>query len=560
VGQVTGAQLLVRALQREGVDRIFSLCGDHLNAIYMACAEAGVRIVDVRHESAAVHMADAHARVTGRPAVSMVTGGPGHTNSITGIATAAHAGSPVIAISGGADQSGADRNSFQEMDQVGIVRPLVKWARHVHEAARVPDYVATAFREAMAGRPGPVHLTVPVDVALARAEEAAVPMPPPVAYRPQRGPQGDPELVRRAVAMLREARQPAIIAGGGVRWMPDTDALMRFVDASGIPCFTLSLGRGVIGDDHPLCFGYPDPVLNGTGRVLSLADLVLVVGKRIDFRLAFGGPRLFAPIARVIQVDVDATELGRNRALAAAIHGEAGAVLAQMTAELERGGPWKDGGWLAEVRRAQAAARAALEPGENSGEVPIHPLRLCREIREVLTPETILAIDGGNWQQWARAALPARGAGRWLRLGNLGTVGAALPFAVAAKLARPESPVICVMGDGGMGFYNWELHTAVRHGAPIVVVVGNDQGWGMERDIQAGIYGSEKVIGCELGLVRYDKVAEAMGAHGEFVEKPAEIAPALRRALEAGRPALVNVMIRDVPSGFAEASIARYKR
>jgi len=259
-------------------------------------------------------------------------------------------------------------------------------------------------------------------------------------------------------------------------------------------------------------------------------------------------------------VDVDPTELGRNRPLAVAIHGEAGAVLAQMTAEMERGGPWKGDGWVAEVRRARAEWRAVLERGENSDEVPIHPLRLCREIRAMLTPETILAIDGGNWHQWARTALPARGAGRWLRLGNLGTVGAALPMGIAAKLARPQSPVVVVMGDGGMGFYNWELNTAVRHNAPIVVVVGNDQGWGMERDLQAGIYGADKVIGCELGLIRYDRVAEAMGAHGEFVEKPAEIGPALRRALEAGRPALVNVIIRDVPSGFAEASIARYKR
>jgi acetolactate synthase-1/2/3 large subunit len=193
--------------------------------------------------------------------VSLVTGGPGHTNSITGIATAAHAGSPVIAISGGADQSGVDRNSFQEMDQVGIVRPLVKWARQVPTAARVPDYVATAFREAMAGRPGPVHLTMPA------------------AYRADRGPQGDPDLVRQAAAVLREARRPVIIAGGGARWMRDAGALRRFVEAAGIPVFTISMGRGVIGDDHALCFGYPDPILNGTAREIPKADAVLVVGK-----------------------------------------------------------------------------------------------------------------------------------------------------------------------------------------------------------------------------------------------------------------------------------------
>lgn len=560
MGTVTGAQLLVRALKREGIDRIFSLCGDHLNATYMACTEGGIAIVDVRQESAGVHMADAYARVTGRPAVSLVTGGPGHTNSITGIATAAHAGSPVIAISGGADQGGVDRNSFQEMDQVGMVRPLVKWARQVHQAGRIPEYVATAFREAMAGRPGPVHLTVPVDATLARVDDAAVPLPPPAEYRPDRGPQGDPDLVRQAAAVLREARRPVIIAGGGVRWMRDAGALRRFVEAAGIPAFTISLGRGVIGDDHPLCFGYTDPTLNGTAREIRRADVVLVVGKRMDFRLGFGGPSHFDPGARIVQVDVDPAELGRNRALAVAIHGDAGAVLGQLTAEVVRGGPWRDGGWVEELRRARAAFRALLEAGERSDDAPIHPLRLCREIRDVLTPETILTIDGGNWHHWARASLPARGAGQWIRLGNLGTVGAALPFAVGAKLARPECPVISVMGDGGMGFYNWELHTALRHGAPIVVVVGNDQGWGMERQIQAALYGADRTVGVELGPVRYDKVAEAMGAHGEFVEKPVEIAPALRRALEAGRPAVVNVMIQDVRSDFAQAAIDRYKR
>jgi acetolactate synthase-1/2/3 large subunit len=364
VGNATGAQLLVRALKREGIDRVFSLCGDHLNAMYVACGEYGVAIVDVRHESAAVHMADAYARVTGRPAVSLVTGGPGHTNSITGIATAAHAGSPVIAISGGADQAGADRNSFQEMDQVGIVRPLVKWARQVPDASRVADYVATAFREAMAGRPGPVHLTVPVDVALARVDEASVAMPSPASYRPDRGPQGDPELVRQAVAMLREARRPVIIAGGGIRWARDPGVLRRFVEAAGIPVFTISLGRGVIGDDHHLCFGYADPVLNDTAREISRGEVVLVLGKRIDFRLAFGGPRLLDRAARIIQVDVDPNELGRNRALAVPIHGDAGAVLAQMTAEIDRGGPWKDGGWVEELRRAHAAWRVRQDADE----------------------------------------------------------------------------------------------------------------------------------------------------------------------------------------------------
>ena len=556
--KVTGAQCLIRALKREGIERVFSLCGDHLNAIYVACAEEGVGIVDVRHESAAVHMADAYARVTGRPAVSLVTGGPGHTNSITGIATAAHAGSPVIAISGAADQAGVDRHSFQEMDQVAIVRPLVKWARQVPEASRVPEYVAAAFREAMAGRPGPVHLSVPVNVALTQVDAAAVPMPSPASYRPDRGPQGDPERVHQAVTMLRQARRPVVIAGGGTRWMRDPQVLRRFVEASGIPIFTISLGRGVIEDDHRLCFGYADPVLNGTARQISRADVVLVVGKRIDFRLAFGTRRMFDPAARIIQVDVDPAELGRNRALAVAIHGEAGAVLTQMVAEIERDGPGTEGGWVEELRSASGGWRATLEAGERSDEVPIHPLRLCREIRNVLTPQTILAIDGGNWQQWARSVLPARNAGGWLRLGNLGTVGAALPFGVAAKLARPESPVVVVMGDGGMGFYNWELHTALRHGAPIVVVVGNDQGWGMERQIQAGLYGPDRVIGCDLGMIRYDRVAEAMGAHAEFVEKPAGIGPALRRAMEAGRPALINVMIQDVRTPLVEAAIARY--
>lgn len=553
MARVTAAHLFVRTLKRHGIERIFGLCGDHVNSIFNACLDEGVAVVDTRQESAAAHMADGWARVTGEPGVSVVTGGPGHTNSITGIATAWMAGSPILAISGTFERALRDKGPLQEIDQVDMVRAVTKWARVVDDPVRLPQYAAAAYREATRGRPGPVHLTIPSDVSEAIVDDSDIPIPAPSKPEPAAAPPG---AVEAALDFLRRAERPVVIAGSGLWWARAWEPLARFVELTGLPCFTIGMGRGSLSDEHPLCLGYADPVLNPVAREIREADVVLLIGKRIDFRLAYGS--LFAADATLIQIDFHAPELGRNRSAQLAIQADAGAVLRQLAAGAEARKGWKETPWVERLRQARRAAVEARRHDENSDASPVHPLRIVKEVREAVNSDAVWAIDGGDFAQWCRLGLPARRPGHWLRLGALATVGASIPFGIAAKLAKPECPVVVLTGDGGMAFHSWELHTALRFNAPVVVVVGNDAGWGMERELQAAFY--HRTIGVELGEVRYDQVIAATGGHGEHVEHPAELRPALERALKAGRAACVNVRMRGLPSPLTAATIARAKK
>ena len=550
---MNGARLLVRGLRQEGVAQIFSLSGDHINPIYDACLDYDIRIIDTRHEAAAAFMADAWARVTGRPGVFVVTGGPGHTNALTGIATAFLQGCPVLAISGAPETFLKNQGAFQEIDQLSLVQPITKWAAVVTDPRQIPKYLATALGEAVSGRPGPVHLTIPIDV-LSRETGEVAPVSPHGRMPHHVSFDRDSHLIHKALSLLRQAERPVLIAGSGAWWSQAGAEIERFVEMTRIPLFTIGLARGLISDDHPLCFGYADPVLNQVAQEFVHADVICILGKRVDYRLAFGGPRFFDPRARIIQVDIHAAEIGRNRQVDVEIVADARAFLTACLTEVRE--PWPDRPWLEHLSKIAQSWRETLTAGEATSEIPVHPLRLCRELREVLPPEATIAIDAGDFLQWARIALPARRPGRWLRLGPLGTLGAAIPFGIAAKLARPREPVVVVTGDGGFGYHGFELHTAIRHDLPIVVVIGNDGAMGMEKQIQTALYGPDRVVGCELGLVHYEKIVEALGGHGEFVEAPEEIRPALLRALGSGRPACVNVMIRSVPSPLAELSIA----
>jgi acetolactate synthase-1/2/3 large subunit len=551
VGKITGAHLLVRTLKRHGVARLFGLCGDHVNSIFNACLDEGIAIVDVRQESGATHMADAWARVTGQPGVSVVTGGPGHTNSITGIMTAWMAQSPLLAISGMHESQLREKGPLQEIDQVDMVRAVTKWARTCEDPRRLGEYTAIAWREAVSGRPGPVHLTVPRDVSEATVDEKAAVLPEPYRREPAAAPAA---AVEAALTLLQRAERPVVVAGSGIWWGRAWEALKSFIEVTSLPCFTIGLARGAVSDEHPLCLGYADQVLNPAAREIGEADVVLLLGKRIDFRLGYG--TLFGSSATLIQVDIHAAELGRNRPAQLAIHADAKAALEQLAAAAAKRA-FKEKPWVERLRQARKAAAEARRQDENSDAAPVHPLRIVKEVREAAGPDAIWSIDGGDFAQWCRLALPARKPGHWLRLGPSGCVGAAIPFGIAAKLAKPNCPVVILMGDGGMAFNSWELHTALRFNAPVVVVVGNDGGWGMERELQSAFY--DRTVGVELGRVRYDKVIEGMGGHGEHVEHPAELRPALERALKAGRPACVNVVMRGLASPLTTANIARQK-
>jgi acetolactate synthase-1/2/3 large subunit len=510
-------------------------------------AKAEIRIVDMRHESGVTHAADAYARTTRKPALSLVTGGPGHTNSLTGIATAWLNLSPVIAVSGSRSTAVADRGAFQDIDQVGMVRPVVKWAAEPPGAAQLPFYLSKAYSTANSGRKGPVHLTIPADLFDAKTD-APFAMPRQPAENP-----GEPDeaTVQNALAMLRAARRPVVIAGSGVWWSHGEAELLRFIEHTRFPLYTATLAKGAVPDTHPLCFGYPDPALNQAARrALAETDLILVVGKRIDYRLALGSAKLLSPSAKCIQIDIHGAELGMNRQLDLAIEADAAKTLRKLTDSA--GTPWSELPWITRLReyrgawQEEVAARAAAGPGL------LHPVAFYLELQKHLPPETIVSWDGGEFVQWGRTMMPATGPGRWLRLGPLGTIGAGLPNAIALQVAHPEQRVVVITGDGSLGFYIAEMDTAVRHKLPLVIIVGNDAGWGLERELQ----GVTDTVACELLPTGYDKVMEGFGGGGETIWSAEQLAPALERAFAAGGPYLINVRIRGARSPFTEWQLA----
>ena len=546
-----GAELFVCTALELGIDTVFTLVGDHLNEVLTAAAHSGMRVVDLRHESAVAHAADAWARIHRRPAISLVTGGPGHTNSLTGIATANLAGSPLIAVSGSRARRLAERQAFQDIDQVGMARPVVKWAAEVPAAGEIPFYLARAFREADSGRRGAVHLTVPVDVFKEegvggrewKVGKGAAPAAP------------DSSDIGRAVELLRNTQRPVVIAGSGVWWANAEEELRRFIELTSIPLYTITMARGAIADDHPLVMGYADPALNrGAYEAFREADLFLVVGKRIDYRLALGGARLFPENARFIQIDIHAGELGMNRALDVAICADARTSLEALTGSagsLAGGAPW-----LARVRSLRDAWRVKLAQSAADTASPIHPAAFFRELSAALSPDILYSWDGGDFAHWGRAMLPARHPGGWLRLGPLGTIGAALPNGLALKLANPDRPVAIITGDGALGFYLAEMDSLVRHKLPVVLIVGNDAGWGLERELQSLVTGGGATVACELSPARYDLVMQAFGGAGETIERIEQVRPAVARAFDSGVPYCLNVTIRGARSPFTDWQVA----
>ena len=546
----TGAELFVASLKNLGVSHIFTLVGDHLNEVLREADRQGLKIYDTRHESAAVHMADGWARMTRTPGVSMVTGAPGHTNSITGIATANATGSPVVAVSGMSHSALRDRNAFQDMDQLSLVRGITKYAAVPDHASQIPFHLKRAFTEAATGRGGAAHLSVPVDIFTDQVESHA-----PLPDGPIRVPRPSPDAVQlsRVVGLIREAERPVVIAGSGAWWSDASSELEAFIEKTSLPLFTICLARGIVSDEHPLCFGYADPTLNRAAeKVFQQADLVLVLGKRLDYRLRLGGPQLFSSDAKFVQVDVHSQELGLNRRLEVGLLSDVKLALQSLLDELGNEPPTDRTPWLAEIRRARQAWDQELETIASKPSEPMHPLHLFMALRDEIPSDATLCWDGGDFVHWGRCTLPARQPMHWLRLGSLAGLGVGFPIGLAAKILRPHEPVIVITGDGSLGFYLAEMDTAVRFGLPVVIIVGNDGGWGIERELQLGTYGGDRTVACELRRTRYDLVMKGFGGDGELVERPEQVQPAMRRALKSDKPYLINVDIKGFPSPFTQ--------
>jgi acetolactate synthase-1/2/3 large subunit len=545
----TGAELFIDAIQSLEIDRIFTLVGDHLNEVLEVAAGRGIAIFDMRHESGVTHAADSLARINRKPALSLVTGGPGHTNSLTGVAGAFLAGSPLISVSGSRPTHTADRQGFQDIDQLGMIRPVVKWSAQPPAPSQIPFYLGRAYSEAVAGRMGPVHLTIPAD--LFRAQAAAPPsLPtPPIAAAPP------PSAcdTERLLALLRAAETPLIIAGAGIWWSHAETELRDFIEHAHIPLYTISMTRGAVSDHHPLCMGYADPALNrAVIDAYRESDLILVLGKRIDFRLAFGGPRVFPAHAKIVQVDIHPQELGMNRRLELGICADLKATLTTLLDALRTEPRWPARPWLDRLRELKSQWTCRLEQPTADRATPLHPAAFFRELQRCLPADTLFSWDGADFAHWGRAILPAGTAGGWLRLGPLGAIGSGLPNAIALQLAHPGKPVALISGDGSFGFYIAELDTAARHNLPIVFIIGNDAGWGLERELQRAATGRTETVACELRPARYDLVMQAFGGEGEAIRTLEEVAPAVTRAFASGKPYVLNVEIRGARSPFTE--------
>ena len=531
MAKVTGNGILAQALKHEGVQALFFLSGGPMDDFYDEADKIGIRLIDARHEQGAAMMAHGWSRVTGEVGVCAACSGPGTTNLVTGIVTAMADACPIIALGGASSSELTHWDDFQGVDQVSLMKPITKWAAQASSAARIPELVSMAFRRSRGSRPGPVYLDLPGDVLYQELDEDAVHYP--TNSRTDARSLGDPELVKRAIELLAEAERPLVLTGTGVFWSRAWDELREFVEATGIPFYTTPQGRGVIAEDHALSFP--------AARSLAFreADAAIAIGTRNSWIWQFMQAPRFAPDLKFIQVNTDRDEIGHNRPVDLGIVGDARMVLRQLTAEANaRGFAGKQASpWVEQLAAKEAENAARNEPLLNSDRTPSHPLRLMKEVRDFLPRDAIVVVDGHDTLNFARQSIPTYLPGHRLNSGGSGCMGVGLPFGIGAQAARPDKQVLVLHGDGSFGINAINLDTAVRHGLPVVTVINVNGGW------TATPEGRRLTPGIHLGAEqRYDRLGEALGAHGEYVDEPGQIRPALERAFASGKPAVINVV------------------
>jgi acetolactate synthase-1/2/3 large subunit len=526
MANLTGSDVLAKALVAQGVNTLFYIMGGPMIETEAALIKLGVRAIDTRHEQAASFMAHAYGRVLRKAGLCIGASGPGMTNLLTGMGNAYTDAASLVAVGGSSPMVYDDMEAFQEIDQVSMARPVTKWAQRAPSAKRIPDMVASAFRQTTTGRRAPVYLDMPGDVLGEQIDDSTLVYPGPAKVVRTLG---DPAAVTEAVAILSRAERPIVIGGSGVWWSDGAQAFQAFVEATGIPFYTTPISRGSIPEDHDLAF------LNARVRAFSEADVLVNIGTRFNYIVQFGRPPRFAENVKVIQVDVDPTAFGRNRPVDVPIEGDARNILEQLTKEARgKVDPARFRAWVGKLRVLDAEKGAEMSKVMSTDDTPIHPLRLCKEVRDFINRDGILVVDGQEILNFGRQSIPTYVPGHRLNSGSFGCMGVGLPFGIGAKVAKPDKQVVVLHGDGSFGINAMEIQSAVRHNIPVICVISLNGGWTADPQ--------RNKPGRDLGYARYDRMAEAFGAHGEYVEKPSEIRPALDRAAASGKPAIVNVM------------------
>ncbi len=540
---VHGGRLVAQALKRHGISHIFTLCGGHIQAIYDGCLDEGIRVVDTRHEQTAGHAADGYARVTGKPGVCAVTAGPGITDVVTAVANAQRAGIPMVVIGGAGPRMLCDMGSLQDMDCVTLMRPITKWSVQVPETRRIAEYLDSAFRIAQSNLPGPVFLEMPLDLLMNMHEENDLPATRAFAEPPRPG--GDPRAIRQAAELLKSAERPVFVVGSQIRWSPDREAVRRAADAFQVPFYLNGMARGA------LPYAHAGLMSRSRKFALTQADVVFMFGTPFDFRVEYGRAPLWPDTVKIVQIDLDGAELGRNRRVDVPIHGDSGLVLEQLIAAA---GTKEAGAWLASVRAEETKRRGKMLAEIDSNESPPNPLRVCAEVGKRLGPNDIVIGDGGDFVATAAYVLKLEWPQLWMDPGPLGTLGVGPGYAMAAKLCRPDGKVVIMYGDGSFGLHPLEFEAMARQNIPVIAVIGNDAGWTQIRRGQVDMYGEERAIATGLDYTRYEKVVEACGGVGYWVDRVEDLGAALDAAFASNKPACVNVKIAK--SDFRKGSIS----
>ncbi|ETX09062.1 thiamine pyrophosphate-binding protein [Candidatus Entotheonella palauensis] len=527
MAQIMASHLIGQTLRQRGVDTLFYLMGGPNFEIINGCQDAGIQTIDVRHEQAAAMAAHAYARVSGKPGICVGASGPGTLNLLTGVYNAHIDLAPMVVLGGSSAVSAFQTDAFQEVDQVGTFDPISKWAFRIYEGKRMPELMNMAYRVAVGGRPGVVYVDLPGDVLYEQVEEADAVWPqghqPLTASRPA----GDEAAIEETIELLAQAERPIVVAGGGAFWSQSSEELQTFVELAQTPFYTTPMSRGLIPEDHRLSF------IAARSTAFREADLILVVGTRLNWILGFG--QRYDHQAKIVHIDIAQEEIGHNRGIDVGIVGDAKLVLSQLIKAGQGRLPGKNReAWIHRLEENNERRWKDLDRALHNPDTPIHPLRLCKEIRDFVERDAIISIDGNEILHFGRQSLPCYAPGHRLNSGTTGCMGVGLPFGLGAKAAKPDKQVLVLHGDGSMGMNVMEIDTAVRHNLPIVTVVSNNGGWTAREP-------SIRKPGRELGFTRFDQIGEALGAHAEWVEEPDDIRPALERAFESGKPAVVNV-------------------
>jgi acetolactate synthase-1/2/3 large subunit len=525
--QVHGGRLVAQRLKAHGVTRLFTLSGGHLFSIYDGCRTEGIELIDTRHEQTAAFAAEGWAKVTRTPGVCALTAGPGVTNGMSAIASASQCHSPVLVLGGRAPQMRWGQGSLQEIDHVPFVRPLVKRAVTAGETGEIQSLVDEALRATIEPHSGPAFVDFPLDYVF--MEAGVDPDPPAPLPAPWDGPSAD---VEQAAALLREAERPVIMAGSDLYWGRGEDALCALASELRIPVFLNGLGRGCVPADHELFFS------RARSAGLAGADVGLVVGTPLDFRLGFGA--VFADDASVIVIDVADPEREHPRPVAAELYGALPATLDALRVAAGSASPDREP-WISSLRSIETERRAAEASDLADPRAPLHPMRVYGELATLLDRDAIVIGDGGDFVSYAGRLIDSYEPGCWLDPGPYGCLGTGPGYALAARLAHPDRQVLLLLGDGAFGFSGMELDTLARHGIAVVALIGNNGIWALEKHPMEALYGYSVVAELREGT-RYDRVADALGCEGELVSEPAELRPALERAFASGKPTVVNVL------------------